>query len=199
MQRLVLLVVTLALAWSSTSQALVVPSSFQHKPRPRRLLVPLARPSLPQSTLGAGLSVNEALEMLQGLDRPTVDDYNLALAACAKDGNHGEPACWLIEEIAEWGMEPDRTSYALAIEACAPAGLVEEARHLLECMKDADHSLDVEIYGNVAMACERAKNWRQLMWCVRRAKTRYCLLLTAYCLPCRVWARLLPIIHAMNY
>ena len=111
--------------------------------------------------------MEEALDMLLGLDSPTVGDYNLALAACAREGHH-EPACWLIEEIAELGMEPDRTSYALAIEACAPAGMVDEARHLLSCMKDADHDLDVEVYGHVATACERAKNWRQLMWCVRR-------------------------------
>lgn len=206
MQRLGLLLLLLALAWSSSSHAFVVPSPFQQQtPRPQRRFLPAARPSLPQSTLGAELSVIEALDMLQGLDRPTVNDYNVALAACARDGNHGgkhdagapastqprcgrlterladgltalqhtttnysEPACWLIEEIAEWGMEPDRTSYALAIEACAPAGLVEEARHLLDCMKNADHDLDVEVYGHVAMACERAKNWRQLMWCVRR-------------------------------
>jgi len=91
---------------------------------------------VPRSTLGAGLSVVEALDMLTGLDDPTVGDYNVALAACAREGHH-EPGCWLIEEMSEWGLEPDRTSYALAIESCAPAGMVEEARHLLSCMKDA--------------------------------------------------------------
>ena len=92
---------------------------------------------MPRSTLGAGLSVAEALEMLLGLEQPSVSDYNLAIAACAREGQH-EPACWLIgEEMAEWGLTPDRLSYTLAIEACAPAGMVEEARHLLSCMKDA--------------------------------------------------------------
>ena len=28
----------------------------------------------------------------------------------------------------------------------------------------AEYELDVGVYGSVALACERAKNWRQLMW-----------------------------------
>lgn len=128
-----LLVAAMIVAGLASALAFLPPSS-----RPPRLL-PVAPRAVPRSTLGAGLSVTEALDMLLGLDSPSVADYNLALAACAREGNH-EPGCWLIEEMAELGLTPDRTSYALAIESCAPDGMVEEARHLLECMKDAGAS-----------------------------------------------------------
>ena len=69
-----------------------------------------------------------------------------------------------MDEMVELGLEPDRQSFILAIEACGEQGRYEEANHLLGYMKDAEHELDEEVYSFVIRACETAKNWRQLMW-----------------------------------
>ena len=92
---------------------------------------------------------------------PTVADYNRVLRACAQDGQY-QPGCWLIEEMVELGLEPDRTSFVHAIQSCAKPGRYEEANHLLNCMKDANHDLDHEVYESIIMACENAGNWRQV-------------------------------------
>jgi hypothetical protein len=37
-----------------------------------------------------------------------------------------EPANWLLEEMAELGLRPDRASYTMALQACGPQGRWEE-------------------------------------------------------------------------
>lgn len=82
------------------------------------------------------MSWQEGLALLETLEVPTVSDYNRVLRACAREGQH-EPGLWLLEEMSELGLTPDRTSYVLAIESCASKGQFEDANHVLSCMKDA--------------------------------------------------------------
>lgn len=58
--------------------------------------------------------------------------------------------------MAELGLEPDASTFTYALQSCSQEGRYDEARYLLDCMKDAGFTPNGDVYRSVLQACEAA-------------------------------------------
>ena len=75
-----------------------------------------------------------------------------------------EAALWLLEEMVELGIDGDKEALEYGITAMITEGKVDEALHLLQCLKDARHVVDEVTYASVISVCKSAGHWKQVLW-----------------------------------